>query len=70
VHEALEIYAFKPEIQHTIENKHKSDTYDSVLGVVSVKVDTADEHRGIGRRSRDDDLLGAALEMCLCPIMR
>lgn len=32
-------------------------------GVVSVEVDTADVHGGIGRRSGDDDLLGAALQV-------
>jgi len=36
---------------------------DSVLGIVCVKVDTADEHGGIRRRSGDDDLLGTALKM-------
>ena len=36
---------------------------DGVLGLVGVKVDTADEHRGVGRGGRDDDLLGAALEV-------
>lgn len=33
------------------------------LGVVGVKVDTADVHRGIGRGSRDDDLLGTTLDV-------
>ena len=34
-----------------------------VGGVVRLLVDTDDEHRGIGRGSRDDDLLGSTLEM-------
>ena len=34
-----------------------------VSWVVRLLVDTDDEHRGIGRGSRDDDLLGTALEM-------
>lgn len=34
-----------------------------VLGVVGLEVDTADEHRSVGRRSRDDDLLGSTLKV-------
>lgn len=36
---------------------------DLVLGLVSLEVDTADKHGGVGRRSRDDDLLGTTLEV-------
>jgi hypothetical protein len=36
---------------------------DLVLGLVLLKVDTADEHGGVGRRSRDDNLLGSTLEV-------
>lgn len=32
-------------------------------GVVRVQVDTDDEHRGISRRGRDDDLLGTTLQV-------
>lgn len=46
---------------------------DSVLGVVGVKVDTADEHGSVGGRSRDDDLLGSTLKvgrgLVLCEAM-
>lgn len=54
--------------QHIVDDRVKSSTYDSVLGVVSVKVDTTDEHRRVSRRSGDDDLLCAALQMCLGPM--
>lgn len=43
---------------------------DSVLGVICVQVDTANEHWGISRRSRDDDLLGATLQMSRGPAER
>lgn len=36
---------------------------DLVLGLVGLEVDTADEHGGIGGRSRDDDLLGTTLQV-------
>ena len=36
---------------------------DLVLGLVGVQVDSDDEHRGVGRRSRDDDLLGTSLQV-------
>ena len=36
---------------------------DSVLGVVCIQVDTANEHWGISGRSGDYDLLGATLQM-------
>lgn len=36
---------------------------DLVLGLVGLKVDTADEHGGVGRGGRDDDLLGTALQV-------
>ena len=35
-------------------------------GVVRVLVDAHDEHRCVGRRSGDDDLLGAAFDVQLC----
>ena len=41
----------------------EKETYDGVLGVVRVKVNAADEHGGIGRRSGDDDLLGTTLQV-------
>ena len=34
-----------------------------VLGLVRLEVDTANEHGGIGGRSRDDDLLGTTLQV-------
>ena len=34
-----------------------------VLGLVGIQVDSADEHGGIGRGGRDDDLLGTALQV-------
>jgi hypothetical protein len=37
--------------------------HDGVLGVVRLKVDTTDEHGGVGRRSGDDDLLGSTLQV-------
>lgn len=38
-------------------------TYDSVLGIISIEVNTADEHGSIGGRSGDDDLLGTTLQV-------
>ena len=38
-------------------------TYDLVLGVIRVKVNTADEHGSIGGGSGDDDLLGTTLQV-------
>lgn len=38
-------------------------TYDSVFRFVGVQVDTDDEHGGICGRRRDDDLLGATLQV-------
>lgn len=38
---------------------------DLVFGLVGIQVDTADEHGSIGRRSRDDDLLGTADQVSL-----
>jgi len=35
------------------------------VGLVGLLVDTHDVHRSIGRRSRDDNLLGSSLQMCL-----
>jgi hypothetical protein len=39
------------------------DTYDTVLGVVRVEVDTANVHGCISGRSRDNDLLGTTLQV-------
>lgn len=39
-------------------------TYDSILGVVGIEINTADEHWSICRRSRDDDLLSATFQVC------
>ena len=36
------------------------------VGLVGLLVDTHDVHRSIGRRSRDDNLLGSSLQVCLC----
>ena len=36
---------------------------DVVLGLVSLEVDSADEHGGVGRGGRDDDLLGTSLQV-------
>jgi hypothetical protein len=36
---------------------------DVVLGLVSVQVDSTDEHGSIGRGGRDDDLLGTSLQV-------
>ena len=47
-----------------------TSTYDSVLGVVLVQVDTADEHGGISGGRRDDDLLCATLQVGRGPIDR
>lgn len=44
------------------------DTYDSVLGVVSIEVDTADEHGSVRRRGRDNDLLRTTLQVGRGPI--
>lgn len=41
----------------------KDRTYDSELGVVLGVVNTDNEHGGISGRSRDDDLLGATLQV-------
>ena len=41
-------------------------TYDLVLGVIRVKVNTADEHRSIGGGSGDDDFLGTSLQVSRC----
>jgi len=41
----------------------RSVRHNIVLGLVSIQVDTADEHGGISRRSRDDDLLGTTLQV-------
>ena len=35
------------------------------VGLVGLVVDTHDEHRSIGGRSRDDDLLGATLQVSI-----
>lgn len=43
---------------------------DSVLGVICLQVHTTNEHRGIGGRSGDDDLLGATLQMSGGPAER
>lgn len=40
---------------------------DGIFCAVFVQVDTANEHGGIARRSRDDDPLGAALQMGRSP---
>ena len=37
--------------------------YHSVLGVICVKVDAANKHRGICGGCRNDDLLGTALQV-------
>jgi len=39
---------------------------NGVFGVVSIEVDTTDEHRCIGRRSSDNDLLRSALQVSGC----
>jgi hypothetical protein len=36
---------------------------DVVLGLVSLEVDSADEHGSVGRGGRDDDLLGTSLQV-------
>ena len=41
-------------------------TYHSVFGVVRVKVNPDDKHRGIRRRRGDDDLLSTTLQMGRC----
>ena len=43
---------------------------DSVFGVICLQVDTTNEHRGISGGSRDDDLLGATLQMSGGPAER
>jgi hypothetical protein len=58
VHDALEI------CNRLIGNnmaRKGGTTYDVVLRVVGLKVDTAYEHGGVGRGCGDDNLLGAAL---------
>lgn len=47
-----------------------TSTYDSVLGVVLVQVDTADEHGSISGGRRDDDLLCATLQVGRGPLGR
>lgn len=41
-----------------------------VFRIVRVQVDAANEHWGIGGRSRDDDLLGTTLQMGRSPARR
>ena len=45
-------------------------TYDLVLGVIVVEVNTADEHGSISGRGGDDNLLGAALQVGRGPISK
>ncbi len=45
-------------------------TYNFIAWVISIKVDTDDEHGGISRRRRDDDLLGTTLQVSRRPIDR
>jgi len=42
---------------------------DIVFGLVGIEVDATDKHGGIGRGSRDDDLLGSTLEMGRCLVL-
>lgn len=43
---------------------------DLVLGIVRIQVDTTNEHWSISGRGRDDDLLGATLEVSGGPTQR
>ena len=45
-----------------------SVTYDLVLGVIFVEVNTADEHGSIGGGGGDDDLLGTTLQVGRSPV--
>ena len=69
VQEAFDIYEFRVGVEESsgLWLDAKRTTYDLVLGVVGVEVNTADEHGRIGRGSGDDDLLGTALEVSRRP---
>lgn len=53
--------------QNHIFSKIGINAYDGVLGVVSVEVDTADEHWCISRRCGDNNLLGPTLQVSRSP---
>lgn len=55
-------------MSYKIHKKKTRETYDGVLGVVSVQVDTDDVHRCVGRGCRDDDLLGTTFQVSARPI--
>jgi hypothetical protein len=40
---------------------------DGVFRIIFIQVDSTNEHGGVGRRSRDDDLLGTTLQMGRSP---
>ena len=65
VQEALEIYEFRVGVEESsgLWLGAKRTTYDLILGIVRLEIDTADEHRGIRGRSSNDDLLRAALQV-------
>lgn len=65
VQEAFEIY--HDENQPVIQKQRCNATYNCVLGIVLVKVNTADIHRRIGRRSGDNDFFGAPLQVSRSP---
>ena len=44
-----------------------TNAYHSVFGIVRIKVDATDEHGGICRGCRDDNLLGTTLQVSRCP---
>jgi len=69
VQEAFEIYAAENQ-QLEGRSYHEANrkmTYDVDAGVVLVQVDANHEHGGVGRRSRNDNFLGTALQVSAGP---